>query len=494
MSHYRRSRGRVGLYLVVSSFVAIVSANPTDGGRADDRGVGSGTIGVASGISGPIGEAVGADAALSPAGSAILARQVLDGAPFDAVILADPTWMDLLEDEGRLQPGTRGTLGVHRLVLAAANPGSSGALEAPVDLLAVADPLSAPLGAATGQAVASLGGIDRLARGVVVASDARAVAAMVASGVVDAGIIYATDARPGSGLRVVRRFDSADHDPVAVEIAALRGSSRGPGLVARLMSEETRGRLADAGLQPFREVASDSRVEGSAGVGIPAGARWWRPVMISLRVAAVAVVVMLPPGIAIAWWLARSRSRWTALVEALVDLPLVLPPVVVGYLLLRMIGRSGAIGGILHDHFGVDLAFTWWAAAIASGVMGFPLLVRSARPAIASVDRDLERAAANAGAGRFRTFRKVTLPLAAPGIIAGGTLAFARSLGEFGATVLVAGNVPGETRTLALAIWSETRVPGREAEVLTLVVVAVGLSIAATLLSEWLARRARHRP
>ena len=181
-------------------------------------------------------------------------------------------------------------------------------------------------------------------------------------------------------------------------------------------------------------------------------------------------------------------------VEAVVDLPLVLPPVVVGYLLLRMIGRGGVIGGFLHEHLGIDLAFTWWAAAIASGVMGFPLLVRSARPAIASVDRDLERAAANAGAGRWRTFRKVTLPLAAPGIIAGGTLAFARSLGEFGATVLVAGNLPGETRTLALAIWSETRIPGRETQVVGLVLVAVGLSITATLVSEWLTRRARHRP
>lgn len=219
----------------------------------------------------------------------------------------------------------------------------------------------------------------------------------------------------------------------------------------------------------------------------------WSAVIISLRVAMVAVLVMLVPGIAMAWWLARSRSGFSAVVEALVNLPLVLPPVVVGYLLLRMLGRRGWIGGPLHEHLGIDVSFTWWAAAIASAVMGFPLLVRSTRLAIELVDRDLERAAANVGAGPWSTFYRVTLPLALPGVLAGSILAFARSLGEFGATILVAGNLPGSTRTLALAIWTETQDPAGEDRVMMLVLFSVALSVVAMILAELLGRRLERR-
>lgn len=219
----------------------------------------------------------------------------------------------------------------------------------------------------------------------------------------------------------------------------------------------------------------------------------WSAVIISLRVAMVAVLVMLVPGIAMAWWLARSRSGFSAVVEALVNLPLVLPPVVVGYLLLRMLGRRGWIGGPLHEHLGIDVSFTWWAAAIASAVMGFPLLVRSTRLAIELVDRDLERAAANVGAGPWSTFHRVTLPLALPGVLAGSILAFARSLGEFGATILVAGNLPGSTRTLALAIWTETQDPAGEDRVMMLVLFSVALSVVAMILAELLGRRLERR-
>ncbi|MAC19799.1 MAG: molybdate ABC transporter permease subunit [Phycisphaerae bacterium] len=219
----------------------------------------------------------------------------------------------------------------------------------------------------------------------------------------------------------------------------------------------------------------------------------WAAVIISLRVALVSVLVMLIPGIAMAWWLARARSGFSAVVEALVNLPLVLPPVVVGYLLLRMLGRGGWIGGPLHEHLGIDVAFTWWAAAVASAVMGFPLLVRSTRLAIELVDRDLERAAANVGAGPWSTFHRITLPLALPGVLAGSILAFARSLGEFGATILVAGNLPGSTRTLALAIWTETQDPAGEDRVMILVLFSVVLSVVAMILAELLGRRLERR-
>ena len=221
--------------------------------------------------------------------------------------------------------------------------------------------------------------------------------------------------------------------------------------------------------------------------------RTWSALRISLQVAGLAVAAMLPVGVLVAWWLARSSSRWTSLVEALVNLPLVLPPVVVGYLLVRAIGRRGWIGGPLHEHLGIDLAFTWWAAAIASAIMGFPLLVRSTRLAIELVDRELELAAANVGAGPWRTFLRVTLPLALPGVLAGTVLAFARSLGEFGATILVAGNMPGSTRTLALAIWTEAQDPAAEDRVLALVLVSVGLSVASMLVAEWLRVRLERR-
>lgn len=219
----------------------------------------------------------------------------------------------------------------------------------------------------------------------------------------------------------------------------------------------------------------------------------WSAVEISLRVAFVAVVSMLGPGVLTAWWLARTRSRWSAVVEAIVNLPLVLPPVVVGYLLLRALGRRGWLGGLLHDHLGIDVAFTWWAAAVASAVMGFPLLVRSTRLAIELVERDLERAASGLGAGPIRTFVKVTLPLALPGVFAGVVLAFARSLGEFGATILVAGNQPGSTRTLALSIWTETQSPEGEDRLLTLVLVSIAISVAAMVVAEWLSRRLERR-
>ncbi len=219
----------------------------------------------------------------------------------------------------------------------------------------------------------------------------------------------------------------------------------------------------------------------------------WSAVEISLRVAFVAVIAMLGPGVLTAWWLARTRSRWSAVVDAVVNLPLVLPPVVVGYLLLRALGRRGWLGGLLHDQLGIDLAFTWWAAAIASAVMGFPLLVRSTRLAIELVERDLERAASGLGAGRCRTFLKVTLPLALPGVFAGVVLAFARSLGEFGATILVAGNQPGSTRTLALSIWTETQSQKGEDRLLTLVLVSIAISVAAMVVAEWLSRRLERR-
>ncbi len=215
----------------------------------------------------------------------------------------------------------------------------------------------------------------------------------------------------------------------------------------------------------------------------------WSAVLLSLKVAGVAVLAMLLPGIACGWLLARRRFPGRSLLDALIHLPLVLPPVVVGYLLLRWVGRRGWLGGWLYEHFGLDLAFTWKAAAIASTVMGFPLLVRAVRLAIEATDPRLEAAAATLGAGPLRVLLTVTLPLALPGILAGTVLAFARSLGEFGATIMVAGNIEGVTRTIPLAIFSDVQTPGGDASAMRLVVIAVIVSFLALLVSELLSRR-----
>ena len=219
----------------------------------------------------------------------------------------------------------------------------------------------------------------------------------------------------------------------------------------------------------------------------------WTAVALSLRVAAVSTVVALPFGIIIAMLLARGSFWGKSLLDAVVHLPLVLPPVVTGYLLLISLGRKAPLGAFLEDHFGIVFSFRWTGAALACGVMAFPLLVRAIRLSIEAIDRRLEDAAATLGANRGWTFITVTLPLALPGIIAGMMLAFARALGEFGATITFVSNIPGETQTISAAIYSLIQVPGGDSDALKLVFISVLICVAALLASEWLAKRATAR-
>ena len=219
----------------------------------------------------------------------------------------------------------------------------------------------------------------------------------------------------------------------------------------------------------------------------------WTAVALSLRVAAVSTVIALPFGIAIAMLLARGSFWGKSLLDATVHLPLVLPPVVTGYLLLISLGRKAPLGAFLADHFGIVFSFRWTGAAVACGIMAFPLLVRAIRLSIEAIDRRFEDAAATLGANRGWTFITVTLPLALPGIIAGMMLAFARALGEFGATITFVSNIPGETQTISAAIYSLIQVPGGDADALKLVIISVVICVAALLASEWLAKRATAR-
>jgi len=219
----------------------------------------------------------------------------------------------------------------------------------------------------------------------------------------------------------------------------------------------------------------------------------WIAVQLSLRIALVATVVALPFGIAIAYVLARKDFWGKSLLDAVVHLPLVLPPVVTGYLLLITFGRKAPAGAWLADHFGIVFSFRWTGAALACGIMAFPLMVRAIRLSIEAIDRRLEDAASTLGANGFWRLATVTLPLALPGIIAGMMLAFARALGEFGATITFVSNIPGETQTISAAIYTLTQVPGGDAAALQLVIVAVIISVAALMASEFFARRAGAR-
>jgi molybdate transport system permease protein len=224
---------------------------------------------------------------------------------------------------------------------------------------------------------------------------------------------------------------------------------------------------------------------------------WWTlsgdeltAIRLSLLVATIAMLASLPFGLAISMLLARRDFFGKSLLNGLVHLPLVMPPVVTGYLLLIAFGRKGPAGAFLDQYFGIVFSFRWTGAALACAVMGFPLMVRAIRLAIEGVDRRLEAAAATLGANPAWVFLTVTLPLIAPGIIAGMILSFARSMGEFGATITFVSNIPGETQTLPSAIYTLTQVPGGDAAALRLTVISIVISMAALLLSELLARRA----
>ena len=219
----------------------------------------------------------------------------------------------------------------------------------------------------------------------------------------------------------------------------------------------------------------------------------WTAIALSIRVAVVATIFSLPFGILVAYILARGRFPGRGLLDGLIHLPLVMPPVVTGYLLLLLFGRKGPIGGFLDRTFGIVLAFNWTGAALASAVMGFPLLVRAIRLSLEAVDTRLEAAAATLGASRTDVLSTITLPLILPGILAGVVLAFARALGEFGATITFVGNIPGVTQTIPSAIYTYTQVPGGDLAALRLTAISIVIAFAALIASEALGRRVAWR-
>lgn len=219
----------------------------------------------------------------------------------------------------------------------------------------------------------------------------------------------------------------------------------------------------------------------------------WAALLLSLKVAGYATLWLLPLSIALAWVLARCSFVGKSLLDSLVHLPLVLPPVVIGYLLLISMGRQGFIGQWLYQVFGLSFSFSWRGAVLACIVIALPLMVRSIRLSLESVDQKLEQAARTLGASSWRVFFTITLPLTLPGILTGVMLAFARSLGEFGATISFVSNIPGETQTIPLAMFNFLETPGSESEAARLCVLSILIALASLFTSEWLSRRMKHR-
>ena len=215
-------------------------------------------------------------------------------------------------------------------------------------------------------------------------------------------------------------------------------------------------------------------------------------ILLTLQIAVVATVINLPIAIGLSWLIVKRRVRGSFLLDVLVSLPLALPPVVSGYFLLLLLGRQGPVGSLIRDTLGVDIVFTWVAAALASAVVSFPLMARGVMTAIEGVDERLERSARSLGAGALRVAFTITLPLAYRGIMAGVLLGFVRALSEFGATIVVAGNIPGRTQTLPLAIFEKVQL-GRDADALRLVGVSIALAVATILVHNWLLSKSRNR-
>ncbi|ARV74422.1 molybdate ABC transporter permease subunit [Vibrio campbellii] len=219
----------------------------------------------------------------------------------------------------------------------------------------------------------------------------------------------------------------------------------------------------------------------------------YQALILSLKVGAYAVVWLIPLGIALAWLLSRKQFIGKSILDSLIHLPLVLPPVVIGYLLLISLGRQGFLGSWLYEHFGLVFSFNWKGAVIACIVVALPLMVRSVRLSLDNVDPKLEHAASTLGASPLKVFLTITLPLTIPGIITGTMLSFARSLGEFGATISFVSNIPGETQTIPLAMYNFIETPGAEMEAARLCIISIALALSTLMMSEWLNRKASAR-
>jgi molybdate transport system permease protein len=430
------------------------------------------------------------------ASSGTLARQMTAGARPDLYISADGQWMDYAAEHGLIVSESRRDLLGNRLVLIApAGKAPRVRMERSFNLagalkgrLAIGDPEVVPAGRYAREALAALHWEDGLR--LLPCMDVRAVLAAVERGEVAAGIVFASDTAMTDKVKVIGEFPEHTHRPIRFPAALGRHAApEAARLLEYLSGPEARDIYIRYGFTQLNQreqgpIKRSATQETETGSPHGIGAKEWAALRLSAIVALWCALAVAVPGTLCAWLLARRQFAGKSLLDILLHLPLVLPPVAVGYLLLSLFGSHGPFGWL-------NIVFTWKAAVLASAVVAFPLMLRSARTSIELVDRRLEEAARALGATPLRTVLTVTLPLALPGIFAGMVLAFARSLGEFGATIIVAGNILGETQTLPLALFSLLQQSDEEGGARRLVVISILLSYGALALSEVVARRLR---
>jgi len=421
---------------------------------------------------------------ISQGSSGKLCGQIQHGAPCDVFIPADIAYLGRLERSNLLAGDSRVALGRNEIVVVVPEAGvpswseASRLLDESVGRIVLANPEHAPAGMYAVAALKHLGLWDRLESRVVYADNVRLAARYVASYGVRVGIVYATDAAAlADSLSIVHRFGAGEHDPIVYEGAVCEASAQ-PRLAAEFLAFARSSESADLWRTHGFATESSTQPRERKEASIFSSNDFYA-IRLSLRVSFVATLFFLPPGVALGVWLARNRSPAKTIVQTLVMMPLVLPPVVTGLFLLKGLTAVGS-----------PMAFTWLAAVIASGIVAMPLLVRTVRASVEAMDVRLLAVAATLGSSRLRAFFTVTLPVCWKGIVGGAVLFWARSMGEFGAVMVAATNTPGRTQTIPLAIYSKLE-SATDASIWPLVTASMIVSLGAIVLSEWLVRDRR---
>ena len=434
-------------------------------------------------------EESGVEASVNYAGSQSLAQQIASGAPADLIISAGPSPIEFLIEKELLDSEPEAVLS-NRLVVVTRQGMSEISLisqlgDDSVESVAIASPKLAPAGQYAQDSLTQLGLWADIQSKLITAPDVRATLAYVEAGNVDVAIVYSTDAATAGNVQVLDIVPPGSYLPIVYPAAAVKGSDNiatANEFIAFLKSEEARSIFRRHGFDSSSDVVS---ADNGNGIGLNASI-----LVLTLQVAIVATGINLPIALALGWLMVKKRIRGQFILDILVSLPLAVPPVVIGFLLLVLLGRNGAIGNALHAGFGIDIVFTWIAAALASAIVSFPLMVRAVIVAMEGVDERLEMSARSLGAGPWRVFFSVTIPLAYQGILAGVLLGFVRALSEFGATIIVAGNIPGRTQTLPLAIFTTVQLGENDAAI-RLVSVSIVLAILTLGIHNYLLRRSR---
>ena len=461
-----------------------------DGGRA--------TVFAAASLEGPLSELAeryessrGVRVRVSFGGSQALARQIALGAPADVFFSAGAPPMRALVGEGLVNaedvasPLTNDLVVVASPALAASLTSLESLAAPSVEAVAMPDPDLAPAGWYAERALTSARLRDALRDKTVETANVRAALAAVSAGVAEAGFVYRTDARTAPELRIAFVVPPALHPPARYQVAPIAGA-RNPDaareLADFLASPEAAAVFAAHGFGTgdAQSTASATTATASALGGFP-----FRTLVVTLQVAAAATLMNVPIALALGWLVAKRRVRGRFFLDALASLPLALPPVAIGYALLLAVSPNAPLGRLAEELFGARIVLTWFAAALAAAVVSFPLVARAFITAMEGVDERVERSARSLGAGPMRAFFTITLPIARRGLLAGALLGFVRALSEFGATIVVAGNVRGETQTLPLAIYENIQL-GRDSQTLLLVALSVALAAASVAVHNWL--------